>query len=80
MNERIQELAEQARYDSKNEKHYLERVHNREITLDEYQEIYDKKFAELIVRECVETLGTYEDDWTHAHQMELLKKHFGVGE
>ena len=53
MNERIKELAEQARYDSRNEKHYLERVHNREITLDEYQEIYDKKFAELIVKECM---------------------------
>ena len=37
MNERIEELAEQARYDYRNEKHHLERVHNREITLDEYQ-------------------------------------------
>lgn len=53
MNNRIKELAEQARYDSGNERQYLERVHNREITLDEYQEIYDKKFAELIVRECI---------------------------
>jgi len=56
MNERIRELAERARYDSKNEKHYLERVHNREITLDEYQEIYDKKFAELIVQECADVV------------------------
>ena len=52
MNERIRELIKEARYDSRNEKHHLERVHNREITLDEYQEIYDKRFAELIVREC----------------------------
>lgn len=37
-----------------------------------------EKFAELIVRECIETLGTYEDHWTHKAQMELLKKHFGV--
>ena len=56
MNERIKELAEQARYISRNEKHHLERVHNREITLDEYQEIYDKKFAESIVRECLKEI------------------------
>lgn len=37
-----------------------------------------QEFAELIVRECVETLGTFEDYWTHEQQMELLKKHFGV--
>ena len=34
--------------------------------------------AELIVRECVEILGTYEDYWNHYEQMEMLKKHFGV--
>ena len=35
-------------------------------------------FAELIVRECVETLGTHEDYWTHEQCMTELKNHFGV--
>ena len=39
-----------------------------------------KKFAELIVKECVETLGTHEDYWTHEQSMAELKKHFGVEE
>ena len=74
MNERIRELARQARYDSKNEKHYLERVHNREITLDEYQEIYDKKFAELLVRECA-GIAAGSDSPSRD-----IKEHFGVYE
>ena len=81
MNERIRELAKQARYDSKNEKHYLERVHNREITLDEYQEIYDKKFAELIVRECIDIVSPYAirmENFDGGHPITDLKKHFGV--
>lgn len=82
MNERILELARQARYDSKNEKLYLERVHNREITLDEYQEIYDKKFAELIVRECADL---FEVEWgeeklTGNDVGYVVRKHFGVEE
>jgi hypothetical protein len=70
MNERIKELAEQARYDARHEKHYLERVHNREFTVDEYQEIYDKKFAEFIIQECCDQLR-YGDTLE-------IKKHFGV--
>ena len=87
MNERIRELALQARYDSKNEKHYLERVHNREITLDEYQEIYDKKFAELIVRECMDLLEDYTTDinvggiqYNVVGASETLQEHFGIEE
>ena len=43
--------------------------------------LYDediKEFANLIVNECVETLGTYENTWTYEEQMTLLKKHFGI--
>lgn len=54
MNERIKELAKQARYDSRNEKHYFERIHNRELTIDEYQEIYDEKLANAIAQECAQ--------------------------
>ena len=75
MNQRIRELARQARYDSKNEKHYLERVHNREITLDEYQEIYDKKFSELIIRECADVLR-HIDCQGGGNLGELIEKRF----
>lgn len=85
MDERIQELAHQARYDSRNDKHYLERVHNREITLDEYQEIYDKKFAELIIEECIVIMSreidereSKEKNRTISDMMDLLERHFGV--
>jgi hypothetical protein len=85
MNERIRELARQARYDSKNEKHYLERVHNREITLDEYQEIYDRKFAELIVRESMDLLEDFTNDiylggieYVVVGASETLQEHFGI--
>ena len=80
MNERIKELMKQARYDSKNEKHYLERVHNREITLDEYQEIYDKKFAELIVEECA---NVADENYIHRGSRTCglaIRLHFGVEE
>ena len=84
MNERIRELARQARYDSKNEKHYLERVHNREITLDEYQEIYDKKFALLIVQECLnQCYYRGMNDELYAGQLKAaayIEQHFGVEE
>lgn len=79
MNERIKKLALQARHDSRNEMHYLERIHNREISLDEYQEIYDEKFAELIVRECTNVVGTAVDQREPASTyVGKIKQHFGV--
>ena len=72
MNERIRELAEQARY---------------EASLADCQETYDEKFAELIVRECAKVakdIQTFYDEnndsqvnteiWT------MIKQHFGVEE
>jgi hypothetical protein len=70
MNERIRELASQARHDARHEKHYLERVHNREFTVDEYQEIYDKMFARLVIQECCDQIR-----WVDALD---IKKHFGM--
>ena len=37
-------------------------------------------FAELIVRECIETIGTFENTTSHKEQMDMLKNHFGVVE
>ena len=85
MNERIKELAEQA---------IVER-----LTIDDFvaalkKEPYDfygfrvaelEKFAELIVRECVEEVMTYQHHRNSTREMVLfmvedIKLHFGVEE
>lgn len=94
MNERIRELAEQARKyardyvaECKHYGHYME--HN------EYELRFEEKFAELIVRECCQLIddstpvyspeNLQEDyckgklDGYHAALLEI-KKHFGVEE
>jgi len=80
MNERILEIAEQARKyardyvaECKHYGHYME--HN------EYELRFEEKFAELIVRECIGVIG--EENYTmltgKAYCTEL-KRHFGVEE
>jgi hypothetical protein len=73
MNKRIQALADQAG------KYADETQPRGSFTRDGmWLYAYNGKFAELIVLECVETLGTYEDYWTREQSMTELKKHFGV--
>jgi hypothetical protein len=74
MNERIEKLAEQARNYALDEKRIYERMHNTEQCMEEYREVYNKRFAELIVRECLDEIQ-YDDGATHVD--ELLPKHFG---
>lgn len=64
MNSRIQELAEQA-------EEYADAGFKGEIN---WAEAYESKFAELIVKECLNTLylNGYDD------AMMQLKEHFGV--
>ncbi len=50
MNERIRELAAQARNYALDEKRIYERVHNIEQCMEEYREVYNEKFAELMVK------------------------------
>ena len=66
MNERIQELVEQARLHSKT----VDADRNPQEWMDEYH----KKFAELIVQECMSTLylNGYDD------AVVQIQKHFGV--
>ena len=35
-------------------------------------------FAELVVKECIETIGTFENTTSHEEQMNMLRNHFGV--
>ena len=90
MNERIKELAEQAERLAEDELAHLERVHNRLYSFTEGREIYNQKFAELIVRECIASIENadngFEDyrnqieDGMRNHCIDLIKNKFGVEE
>ena len=81
MNERIRELAEQA------ESYANSKIH---MTGWNYREEYNKKFAELIVRECVDLLwnslsisadhdGTVDGiEYTGKEILTAVKEYFGV--
>ena len=78
MNERIKELAEQAR-------EYATTQHPvSNITLSVNSDLFEQKFAELIVRECAKFLDEnsgYDDSNNAWHpQPEDLLQHFGVEE
>ncbi len=82
MNERIRELVEQAEKLAEDELVHLERVHNRLYSFTESREIYNQKFAELIVRECaniVNSLEQYEGQGD-CSTAEYIKERFGVEE
>ena len=85
MNERIRELAEQARNYALDEKRIYERVHNIEQCMEEYREVYNEKFAELIVKECAMLVEGFEitqevalDEYVDFEASTVLKEHFGV--
>ena len=79
MNERIKELAEQAK------KYALDamiKITDKEQALKVYSESYDTKFAELIVRECADiakhnvmNISTYSDA---EFVSDLIHQNFGV--
>jgi hypothetical protein len=69
VNERIQELADQA-------EKYADINFKGEPF---WSEAYESKFAELIVRECIQAVknvGGYNEDY----HMNAIKKYFGVEE
>ena len=76
MNERIRKLALQAMTATTNKFSA-----DREWSADEWRDFYDKKFAELIVGEC---LGIIDEEGSHEggsiRSMEAIKQHFGVEE
>jgi hypothetical protein len=84
MNERIRELLEQARNYALDEKRIYERMHNTEQCMEEYREVYNKKFAELIIRKCAEVAWYNTPDWEELEYGHLIEdkilKHFGVEE
>jgi len=70
MNEKIRELAEQARAWVNNTDNV-----SPDIEYVFYKDAYDKKFAELIIKECGTVAGR---DWDTAET--AIYKHFGVKE
>jgi len=88
MNERIRELAEVADQLAEDELLHLERVHNRLYSFTEGREIYNQKFAELIVAECVKcadivgraNLASGYPNSTAHHVKQKIQEHFGVEE
>jgi hypothetical protein len=69
MNERIQELAEQAGYQADM------------FGIGHWDMPECKKFAELIVRECIDIVSPYAirmENFDGGHPIDDLKKHFGV--
>ena len=83
MNERIKQLAEQAK------KYALDamiKITDKEQALKVYSETYDTQFAELIVQECILALWTEECRTSdlaildHNRNVKKIKEHFGVEE
>jgi hypothetical protein len=68
MNERIRELAEQAKNLMTDQVLYLSRVHNRTLSVDEGADIFEEKFAELIIKDIGQIVSglivpeTFEQD------------------
>ena len=77
MNERIRQLAEQAK------KYALDamiKITDKEQALKVYSESYDTKFAELIVRECAKLVEDNMDPQNAWITPTFIKEHFGVEE
>jgi len=70
MNERIKQLAEQAR-EFATTRHPVSN-----IVLSVNSEKFEEKFAELIVLECAVIVGSMEEP--HQDIAKLIKQHFGV--
>ena len=88
MNERIFELAEQAHEET-------HRVMGSTCLQEAFDDFYTEKFAELIVRECLDKIETHRIpvgnsaagemacEWTYAALIEIrdeIREHFGVEE
>jgi hypothetical protein len=77
MNERIRELAKQAKEETD--------TLWAKLTPQEFKDTYNQKFAELIVRECLKIVEPTEDsgdEWcvTLKGTAQEIREHFGVEE
>lgn len=75
MNKRIREIAEQAKNFMSDQVLYQSRVHNKTLSVDESADIFEGKFAELIVKECVDGALEAQADY---YVIESIKSRLGV--
>jgi non-homologous end joining protein Ku len=76
MNERIRQLAEQAKEETD--------ALYAKLTPQEFKDTYNQKFAELIVKECMDVAHTHTPQTEECEYQWLIhnkiKEHFGVEE
>ena len=77
MNTRIQELTRNAFMLAHEANDLHEQEHGEELSLTEFDNIFNQKFAQLIIEECASKV-----DWILAEggktQGDLIREHFGV--
>ena len=73
MNERIRELVGQAKF-------MAEETINKQISKNEELDAFAEKFAELIVRECIEVVKWTPSQFPNGECVKNIKEHFGVKE
>ncbi len=75
MNERIEQLAEQAKF-------MAEEDINKQISYNAELKAFAEKFAELIIRECQFAIVSRTDLPKHERKLynNVLKEHFGIKE
>ena len=88
MNERIQELSVEAWRFTSNEVAHLSRIHNRSYSQDEVTDIFEVKFAELMVNKFdnilllqqLDCVGNYDKGCADTIQKirDRMKEYFGV--
>lgn len=74
MNERIEELAEQAKKFARKQM-----AHTMDPKLF-YAKDFERKFAELIIKECMEVANTYQNRGGNCYVDDMIAKHFGIEE
>jgi hypothetical protein len=92
MNERIKNLSKKAWLLAHEANDQAEEDEGEELTEAEFGNVFQQKFAELIVRECITTMTNLEADvkqkfpWSKSEvistsgHIQKLKEHFGVEE
>lgn len=79
MNERIKELSSLAKNLTTDEAIHLSRIHNRTLSLDEEQEIFAEKFAEVIGRDMLKLANRHGNIKNHSiNEYFGFEKDFGI--
>ena len=81
MNERIEKLYKEAVALASAELHeWNKNWQPGKHTNFEYEKVLYKKFAELIVKECMAVANTYQNRGGNCYVDDMIAKHFGVEE